>query len=404
RGAALGWGLAALGAATGILALQDQLTQSAYLFGCAVAALFAHAGSEAERPARLGPGLRHAIRGLTLVVYLLAGLHKLNRDFFDPSVSCATAGLAALVGEGQATPLWSEAWVAQRAWPIAFVALELSLPIWLALRPGLGVVLLALFHLPLTIIFAPGFAFTMLTGWLAFLGEPELEALRRTARRHPVLVLAIGGAGAALSRALFFPGRWGRDPDWVIKEAILWLIATWLVVTAATSRPRAFTGRAVWRSSRPLASTRFAWAAAALFLLHGLTPYLGLGFHRTGAMLSNLRIDRGCHNSLLFPEALRLADPYVVVDRIDFAPGRADPAYADTVTERLWSIAALERAREHWCKKHPEPLAMEGRHEGRAFAVADLCKEGLPFATPWFAGMRRFQVNLTRHCPQRCVH
>jgi hypothetical protein len=386
-----------VGALVPLLFLEDQLTQSTILLAFAVAALLAYAGRTEGREQRMARGLPRAVRWITLSVYALAAVHKLNRDFFDPAVSCANGGLRLLAGDAAPLLGWSGV-------PVAYVAIELGLALVLLWRPAIGVAFAAWMHLPLTIIFAPSFAFTMMSGWLSFLREDELRALWVTLRRRWWVVLIGGGVPAALSRAAFFPGRWQTDPDWCIKEVLLWLVAAWLL-EAVTSRWRGglFRGRGPWNEAAP-ASLRVALLACA-FVLHGLTPYLGVQFHHTGAMLSNLRIDRGCHNSLLFPEALRASDPYVRIDEVAFAPHRAGPAIRAAALARLWSLDALWRERARWCAVHREPLPLAGSYRGEPFEAADFCADdGWSLPRPWLTGMRRFQVNLSRDCPQACVH
>jgi hypothetical protein len=406
NGSLLGWLLCATGALSAIVALQDQLTQSAYLLACAIAAMAWIAGPSHDRDARVERGLPATVRVLTVLVYLLAGFHKLNADFLDPAVSCANGGLRALASHGQQGSLLPDAWLTHPAWPRIFLALELGLPALALWRPGYAVVAMAAFHLPLTIIFAPGFAFTMMSGWICLLGEARLRALGRTLRSRWTIVVMAGLVPAAVSAVLFFPGRWRTDPDWRLKEVLLWCVFVALAWTAASQRA-SFGGRDVWKASnrRRAGALPITALLAGLFVLHGLTPYLGLGFHRTGAMLSNLRIDDGCDNHLIMPPSLRLSDPYVRVEDIHFAPGRAAPGFEDEVKGRLWSSTALWRARDHWCSKHAEPLPVTLIHHGARRVIADFCAPaGWPWPRPWLPGMRRFQVNLTTSCPQACVH
>jgi len=140
-----------------------------------------------------------------------------------------------------------------------------------------------------------------------------------------------------------------------------------------------------------------------LVVANGLTPYLGLQFHHTGAMLSNLRIDASCHNSLLFPVGLQVSDPYVRIESIGLAPG---PTTADSVAyiqSRLFSVRALYRARRRWCGKQTAALPVTASHAGRRVEIQNLCAEqGWPFGLP--LQMRRFQATLPRTCHQRCIH
>jgi hypothetical protein len=404
NGCMLGWLLCAVGALWGIVALQDQLTQSAYLLACASAALLCFVPAPGQREERLALGLPHAVRLLTLLVYAAAALHKLNHDFLDPAVSCANAGLSALATRGQVESLLDATLMASPLWPALFVAVELSLPVLAWRRPGVAVVALATFHLPLTIIFAPGFAFTMMSGWVCLLDEPQLRGLVRVWQRRWPRILVAGGVPALASRLLFFPGRWASDPDWCIKEVALWLVLAWLLEAVTTRWPdRRFATRGAWAND--VAGRWVGRAAALAFVAHALSPYFGLGFHRTGAMLSNLRIDPGCHNSLLVPEALRVVNPFVHVRHVGFASGRAAPGFDEQVERRLWSLTSLWRARTHWCATHLEPLPVVVEREGEVFEIANLCAaDGWPFPRPWLSGLRRYQINLTADCPQACIH
>ena len=164
---------------------------------------------------------------------------------------------------------------------------------------------------------------------------------------------------------------------------------------------------------------RRAWAAAAaacaLFWLHGLTPYTGLQYQHTAAMLSNLRIDTECWNSLVMPESLRLTDEYIRVDRAHFGAPRRLPEYEAVMTEHLWSPPQLRQMIRNWCPDTHRPFYLEGKWRGDSFVIEDLCaheadatitpfdKAGV-FGTEIFPDFLRFQKNLKRQCPQKCIH
>ena len=94
-------------------------------------------------------------------------------------------------------------------------------------------------------------------------------------------------------------------------------LAASLVTAMLVDRKTAFRGRLAWTEPAP---ARFiALVIGSSLVINGLTPYFGIQFHHAAAMLSNLRIDDGCHNSFVFPASMRLSDPYVRIDRIGFA-------------------------------------------------------------------------------------
>jgi hypothetical protein len=219
-------------------------------------------------------------------------------------------------------------------------------------------------------------------------------------RARAIAILGTGAALTALSRTLWFVGRGSEDPEWVFKESVFWLLVAAIVLALP---------HAVGPASRGDTRRRpMSWRVAILTLAYGfnaLTPYLGLQVHHTAAMLSNLRIDEGCWNSLLFPEWLRLRDPYVRLSRLEFASGRSTPGAGIAFRDRLWEPSALYQARERWCRTHPEPLPVAGGYRGVAFEQSDFCAaDGWPLSKPVLPGLRLFQVNVTRTCQKRCLH
>ena len=393
NGSLAGWLLCALGAALGLLIGADQLTQSAFLLSCAVAALCSAATNRQKRDERLRRVLPHVVRCITLTLYLLAVTHKLNRDFFDPAVSCANGGLTvlerALADRGLRVHV-----PGAELWPIAYVVVELGVVLLLRLRPASGVTAAAWMHLPLTIVFAPSFALVMMSGWICFLTEAQLRGLVRTLRTRGLLIATTAIAAGGVASYLFARGRWQTDPDWCVKELLLWFVAVWLFEwRTGLSRPTS-----AWQTVPP------RWLGkvfVAVWLLNGLTPYLGLQFQHTGAMLSNLRIDQGCWNSLWASESWRVHEPYIRIDHLT-ADGTA-PRWADVAYGKLYTRETMTRARRQWCSNLPRPVAVSGTQHGAPFAIDDLCDEW-PFGRSTFEGLRRFQVNLRRDCPHACVH
>lgn len=401
NGAVLGWLLAALGGASGLLFVQDQLSQSLYLCLCACLSLSCFAGARAGRARRLAEQLPLGVRTFTLLVYAFAVVHKLNRGYLDPAFGCANEGLRVLFDDARFhLPEVARAWLDSPVWPIVHLCVEATIPVLLWRRPVAGVLLAVAMHVPLTVIFAPSFAFTMMSGWVCFFTSEQLLDFVQVVRARALVIVPSGVGLGALSRYLWFVGRDSEDPEWVLKELVFWILVVAIVVglpAAVGLRTRADAGH------RPMSLRVRAWVA--LYGLNALTPYLGLQLHHTAAMLSNLRIDRGCWNSLVFPEWLRLRDPYVRLSRLEFAPGRATPGAARAFTERLWEPSALYQARERWCATHPEPLPIAGSYGGVHFERDDFCAaDGWPLAKPVLPGLRLFQVNVTRTCQKRCLH
>jgi hypothetical protein len=415
-GGRLFWLMSALGLAIPLFFLRDWLTQTVIMLAIALVGLATSREPEGGRndtPAGRGHLVCAAAGWLTVVTYLLAAFHKLNRDFFDPGVSCANDTIAQLDGFFPSVDLSVldplAPWL-----PHIAVGFELAVALALAFRPRLGFVLGLLFHIPLTLVLAPAFVFVMLVGYAGRLTEADRQALSRSARRR-WRGLAAGGAG--LVALMWWAG--GGPPEAVLaaKQLLLVYLLVWATLTLlAEGWGGAWSGRARLRRRQRVALAGLLLA----FLANGLTPYLGTQFQHTGAMLSNLRIDPGCWNHLLMPERLRRADNYLRVDEASLggdqegrtAAGGRFPETERLLRERLWSVTQLRQMRRNWCDERTRPIALRGSYRGRPFVIDDLCdsQQPLPDAMGVWGGPAlfpdylRFQKNLSRRCPQACIH
>jgi hypothetical protein len=280
-------------------------------------------------------------------------------------------------------------------WPYLFVTSEVVLVVALARRPLPGMLLGLLMHIPLTIVFAPAFAFTMLAGWTCLLDEDQLRHLGSVFRRRWPVVIGGGLGLGTLSFGLYMQDHWVVYPWWSLKEATLWVGVAWIALALRGTPPTA-------RWSRP------RWGVVvvvALWVAHALVPYTGLAFHHRGAMLSNLRIDHGCWNHLVVPEAARAIEPYARLDEVE-VHGEIEGAAAleQLIAERLSDRRALGRAIERWCAAGAGPIRARAEYDGEVKILDDLCDDPYPFGRPWFPGARTHQENLDRACPQQCIH
>ena len=113
----------------------------------------------------------------------------------------------------------------------------------------------------------------------------------------------------------------------------------------------------------------------ALYVLHGLTPYLGVQYQHAGAMLSNLRIDEGCWNSAVVPESVRITDDYVRIDDVYFRKPGLNAEYEEIVRTQLWSPPQILQMRRNWCRDESRPLFLSGTFRGETWTIYDLCAE-----------------------------
>ena len=370
-----GFALCLLGSLSPLLFHRDVLTQSALLTACAAL------GVVGTR------GVRAGVVWLTAGTYLLAVFHKLNTAFFDPRYSCADHAWAQVAGR------WPVPDVLPFA-PWAAVVLEVALAVALLRgspwRWPLGI----LFHLPLTVTLAPAFGAVMLSGYVAAGSPREAVAWRRMWRSNRRgWVLVAGAVLAVVELAVVQAPLELEDGERFLK---VFFAGALLAGSLLAWTPRRPTRIGAERGPTP----RWVYVVVVLFFAHGLTPYVGWQYQHTAAMLSNLRIDAGCHNHLLMP-ASWVSDPYIRIDEARVG-GRA--ARERTVRETLWNVAALHTMRRNWCVPENRPIRFAGTWRGERFTIDDLCADEWQADFPGLPGAQLFQKNLRRECPTVCVH
>ena len=359
-----------------LLLLRDVLTQSALLF------IFASVGILVS--IRWRPTLFKAMADISAMTYFAAALHKVNENFLEPEISCAVHALKQL---GAHWNLWVPSTLEQIA-PIAAIFLELTLAVCLLWRSRWFWFFALLFHLPLMVTLAPAFGLVMMCGATAIVHPREVANLRRLWARYGRIYISVFVLGFALE-SLFGVGwlNWTQPPQvglYVVGCASLFLCMD------PTLRP----------------SYRNYWLPT-LWLMFCLTPYWGIQVQHTAAMLSNLRVDNGCHNSLIFSEGFVGKDTYVRISTAKFGTDQWGKR-ARILEDGLWNEAALFTMRRKWCVEWVRPIALTMEYRGRTVEIDDLCSEGsLDFFPAFFQALpqyQRFQKNLTRNCHQACIH
>lgn len=288
-----------------------------------------------RRLRRLGAVLHYHL----IALYAVSGLHKLNWDFLDAHVSCASGVTATLLSQYVPTLLPADGaaaaflvWVA----PYAALVMEAGLPALLlyAGPPGRGqrrrggefcrraaVAIGALFHLVLALPLPPGSYYPFSVSCLAIyiLQVPDAVAAGAAAayRLAPDLSrtfwLMLPACCVALPAAANAAGSWAswvragqgseapfEYPPYNLYDAgICWcfVVAALLVVLALMSPGSGHRAG----PTRPAGESVVGAAAACLgvLLAIGLSPYLGLRTYPAFAMFSNLRVEGSNPNHVL---------------------------------------------------------------------------------------------------------
>jgi hypothetical protein len=230
------------------------------------------------------------IRLVMVTIYFMAGFHKLNWDYLNPDISCATVFLRKLTGDGmflrvlRLLCIWMP------------IAVELALPLLLILPATgrMGILIALGFHIVMAISFNPHFSVFMLPGLLSFIGHFEYHFA-------PGQLVAVGTVTLLLlligtHRKFFIPKL-----AWMVQSFVVsLLIVTWMGVTIMSE-----------------GITHLSWAAGAvwmLFLLNATAPYFGWKYEFSLSMFSNMR--PGVFRHVFVKWSLIDASRYVSIDSI----------------------------------------------------------------------------------------
>jgi hypothetical protein len=275
-----------------------------------LAAVLARRHGEPTTTATLVRRAAPAIRWSLFAMYTWAVVQKLNRDFFDPSVSCGPAELAEVRRH-----LW---WLVPDTPALRWfgiygtLVVETAIPVLLATRARhLGMLLAFGFHWVLGAGYARFSA--MLVATLVLFADPSVlrgaaalwnqqvpAAVRRRLGLYVQGVLGIGLLGLVTRHA------GGPMPD-----ALRAVTLTWLAYGAVVAV--LFGSLVVWQraflTAQRVDLAVAGWALALVplaLLLNGFAPHLGLKNTQVFAMYSNLRTEDGTTNHLFLPASLQV--------------------------------------------------------------------------------------------------
>jgi hypothetical protein len=246
-----------------------------------------------------------AARWSLIILYFFASFHKLNEDWFDPGLSCATTFL-----HRQTNGLLAPDWLGTANMYLA-LGCEMVIPLLLAFRRTrhAGVLVGMVFHWVLATNPVSGFynfSSMLFAVFSLFVSEDLFGRVRRIVGdrrlRYTALVLAAIAAGYVVfcqpfAWAWLPPSRQVARGAWSVWGTSL--IGIWVVLLfrqpLASQQPSAFR-----LPMRALA------VIPVLVFLNGAAPYLGLHTTATWAMYSNLRTEGGRSNHLLVPARMQM--------------------------------------------------------------------------------------------------
>lgn len=335
------------------------------------------------------------LRWVVLVMYFFTGFHKLNTDFFDPSVSCSYRKmddyLEVLSLDVDALPVWLAQFV-----PLGVVLMELLPPLlflW-GRAQKYGVAMLLMIH---GLLAPVGFAdFSSLGMALLWLFVPP-EAIPEDRARAYFRTLA----GAFIVMQLIL-GIW-RLPiqDEVFQNVEGALLVVGFIPVWATYF---LSGRPGPKMPLPPRWPERGFVAFLIFF--AMNNYLGLRTAGTLSMFSNLVTEGERSNHFLFGsnpiKVFGFQDDSVLIldvdPRVEGAFRRS--LYPEHRVVRIEFDRILQRIR----RRNFSKLYMTVEYQGREYATEDLARDpDFGFPVPWWQKkLMKFRV-IQSERPQRCA-
>jgi hypothetical protein len=252
----------------------------------------------------LWDAVRGPLKATLVLVYAFAVFDKLNRSFFDPTVSCAVSQVGKMLTLHGITGWPADPSVFQYNIYLTLIVETAIVALLLWPRVAyLGATLGLLFHLGLGWARFYDFATLAFALYLFFLPWDRVQDRLSRMRSQTGTLFFVAFAGVALCSVIFYgvlenpvivPGaRWSLTADTL-------LCLCWTSAVVPMLWP-IFRGRDIEADPRRWHGTALAWVVPAIALLNGATPYLGLKTVSNYSMFSNLRTEGGMTNHLLVP-------------------------------------------------------------------------------------------------------
>jgi hypothetical protein len=277
-------------------------------------------GSGRVEPSRVWRQFAPASRAIVVVVYGWAAFHKLNADWFDPTVSCA----GRLMNDwARLFPFVPGPGGVYAAMPWIAVGIEIAIPALLLIRRGrfAGIVLALAFHFALGVPHFFHFSAIMLALFLPFAPNRFVSAADAWTRdrawaarirqmfdsgavRHLETAAYVGLILAVCAVVAMSPWTYAGIEPVLVREVGSGVRTTWSYVFQAFWFPY-YLGAAVLfvvirrrtesdnRTGAELlrASSTLLYVVPVLALLNGTLPYVGLKTEGAFGMFSNLRTE-----------------------------------------------------------------------------------------------------------------
>jgi hypothetical protein len=252
-----------------------------------------------------GPPVRWSL----IALYFFAAFHKLNADWFDPSVSC---GAMFYTREREVFPFLPASPTLAALSIHASLGFEIVIPLLLLFRSTrhLGILTGMVFHWLLATNPLSGFYnfSSMLFAVFALFASSQFVAEaadligRRRVRWTSRIVTAIFAGYAFVAHPLF---ETIAPSSRNVSNLVWWVYGTSLLAVFGTL---VWQRRFVVRPGRDFALQPMLVVVPLLVVLNGAAPHLGLHTTATWAMFSNLRTEAGRSNHLLIPATAQIFD------------------------------------------------------------------------------------------------
>jgi hypothetical protein len=256
------------------------------------------------------------LRIMYVIVYAFAFVSKLNYDFFNPEISCATVLYQDLA---RILPIFPTGdWVDLLViW--GTVVIEAALPLSLSFRSTwkYGLLIGIPFHIILGLAGHRTFSIQAFAIYFLFVSPTFTDVInewwlkiRVAAGRwfSPMRLAVFGIILAAMAIEIGGPEPLRTTVFFRYNRLLIWLFWSFAMIpifVAVFSHGRAQAARML---PQPVYRLGFLWVMPMLVTLNGMSQYLGMKTEHSFTMFSNLRTEAGVNNHFFMPEWLKLTD------------------------------------------------------------------------------------------------